>query len=138
MSSISAGTVNESATVLPVPVSWSESMSAVGSRVRLRLHPAQREEAPDDVAQVLGGRVVARFGAEGARHAAVDVTGRREPLDRGQLARDLARQLRLAREDVEAADGPGVVVPVDVGDELHHLVVAGDAVRGQLRVDGAS
>ena len=38
-----------------------------GSRVRLRLHPAEREDAADDVAQVLGGRVVARFGAEGAR-----------------------------------------------------------------------
>ena len=72
MSRISVGTVNETATSLPVPVTWT------ALRPRRDACPAAhevrgREAAADDVAQVFRGLVIARVGAQHAADAAVDV-----------------------------------------------------------------
>ena len=53
----------------------------------------------------------------------------------GIFVRDLGGQLGLAGNQVEPADGPRVVALLDVLDEVHHLVVAGDALRAELRVN---
>ena len=135
MSSTSDGTENESVTVLPVPDSCSEFMSAIafGS-----FASAEREQALDDLAEVVG-----RLHRRASRRAACRLTPpsmwvmTAKVLIAGSLLAISAGQLRLVRDGVEAADRPGVVALVDVGDELHHVVVAGDAVGGELRVDGA-
>ena len=59
-----------------------------------------------------------------------------EPLDGADLRGNLVWQLGLAGEHVEATDGPRVVGPFDVADELHHFVVAGNALRAHLGIDG--
>ena len=134
----SAGTAKESATVLPVPDSCSDLISAPAFGSDLADHLAEGERAADLTAQELGRLRRRSLRREGCRRPAVDVTGGGEPLDRGHLAGDLGRQVRLAGDRVEAADGPGVVAVGDLADQLHHLVVAGDRVRGQLGVDGAA
>ena len=73
MSSTSAGTVKESETVLPVPVSSSDWPAALSARIVLRLQASERQDAANDVAEVLGGLVVAGLGAHRRRQTAVDV-----------------------------------------------------------------
>jgi hypothetical protein len=58
------GTSKDSATVLPVPPSSSDDIIAWNLGTRTRLQLAEREESADDVAQVGGRVLVARFGAQ--------------------------------------------------------------------------
>ena len=85
-SKISAGTENESLTVLPLPVELQRVDERGQLRIVLALEPGEGNHAVEDAAQVLGGLGVVGFGAELGGDAAVDVAGNREPLDRGNLA----------------------------------------------------
>src|SRR6185503_15208779 len=81
--------------------------------VGLGLHPGKAEEATHDVAKVLGGLIIARFGAKAALQPAIDVPGGGEPFDRGETQGNLLGEVRLGSEHVEAANGPGVVACAD-------------------------
>ena len=80
----------------------------------------------------LRGLFVARFGLDDAADAAVDVAGRREPLDGGHLRADFAGEVAGAGEGVEAADGPGVAA-VELVDLAHQLGVGDDVVAARRR-----
>ena len=127
------GTSNDSETVLPVPASCSEFDQRLQLGLLAGLQLRQRQEALDDIAEVLAGLLVARLGADVAAHAAVDVAVRREPPHRGNLADDAFGQLGLADEGIEPAHGPGVAV-VHVLHEVHHLAVGEDALAA-LAID---
>ena len=43
----------------------------------------------------------------------------------------------MAGDQIEAADGPSVVVAVDVAHQLHHFTVVSDALLRKLRIDRA-
>src|SRR4051812_19775195 len=106
-----------------------------GARIGLRLHACEAEDAAHHVAQILRCLIVFRFSAERSRQSAIHMSGGGEPFDLRKTRGNLLREPGLRSEDVEASDGPGVVALADVVHELHHFVVAGDAVSGELRVD---
>ena len=60
----------------------------LSARVRSGLHLRQPHEPADDVAEIVGGLVVARFGANGRPQSAVDVAAQSKQRDGWQTAGD--------------------------------------------------
>src|SRR5262249_23178236 len=139
--STSAGTVKESATVLPVPESWSDSTIAALRGSAWACRRARPEEPRGTSRRVSRGLRAPparpRGRAQAAGHPAVHVPCRGKPLDLRKARRNLFWKICMRGEDVKTADGPRVVAAADVGNQLHHFVIACNAVRGELGIDGS-